>query len=316
MLKLIPRVFLLVALSAAPVVAQEVATTVDKPVAWLRESHTTADFLQVQRKVEQLIDKHSAELVLLVVDIDNTMLAMDQPLGSDQWFAWQEELLRVAPNCGDLVAPDFPGLLDVQGALFSLSRMHPPEPGLPAMIRELQDRGVATVVLTSRGPAFRDAAERELARSGYDFDRSAVEIDEKRGAFMPFDPRLPDAHGLSAEIIDQIKSRLQPVTYANGIYMTSGQHKGYMLRTLLTRAVPDRSTLHESRIFRAVVFVDDHQKHTDRVQDAFAEANLDLATFRYSREDGNVSAFEKSNKRHVVDDWNRLREVFDAVLVR
>lgn len=296
--------------------AAEPPTADAAPTVRTRTAVTTADFERVVAQVEEFADKHTAAGVLLVMDIDNTLLAMNQDLGSDQWFNWQAALQKDDPESRDLVAGDFPGLLRVQGELFALSGMHPPEPELPALIERIQDLGVTTVVLTSRGHSFRDAAERELNRNGYDFASTALRIDEQRGLFLPFDANRPDAHGLSAEIIEQIEGRLSPVSYANGVYMTAGQHKGYMLQTLLARAIPDDGTLVASRAFRAVVFVDDHEKHTTRVHEALADSPLDVATFRYSREDGNVARFNDSAKRHVVEDWNRLQRAIDAVMVR
>lgn len=275
----------------------------------LRERHRTADFVNVVNRVEALANTHGVTNVLLVVDIDNTLLAMNQDLGSDQWFNWQNSLLDSDPDSPDLVADDFPGLLEVQGTLFSLSGMHAPEPELPDLVKRIQDSGVTTVVLTSRGPDYRDAAERELTRNRYDFTRTTLTIKERRGLFMPFDPERPNAHGLSPEIIEMIVSRRRPVTYSNGIYMTAGQHKGYMLKTLLARADPRRS-------FDAVVFVDDHERHTQRVHMAFEDDDIAVVTFQYTREDGNVANFNSSSKSHVVHDWSRLDSFIDSVLVK
>ena len=247
----------------SPSSAQEQSprTVIDEP-KHVREAITTADFSRVKEQVDRLVAKHTEEQVLLVVDLDNTLLAMNQDLGSDQWFDWQSGLQRDHPYSPDLVATTFSGLLQAQGMLFALSGMHAPEPELPTLIKQIQEAGVTTVVLTSRGPELRNAAQRELLRNNYDFATSALHIYEKRGLFTPFDPNRPDTHGLSAEIIQKIESRLSPVTYANGIYMIAGQHKGYLLRTLLARAIPSRGTLHEARTFRAIVFVDDHERHT------------------------------------------------------
>ena len=275
----------------------------------MKESYATADFSRVVDKSKELVEKYSKENVLVVVDIDNTLLAMNQDLGSDQWFNWQIGLLKDNPRSPDLVATDLDGLLGVQGTLFSLSGMHPPEPMLPVQMAEIQKLGLTTVVLTSRGYGFRDATERELKRNGYDFGSTAPRIKEVRGRFMPFDPARPVAHGLSAEIVDEIKSRLQPVTYSGGIYMTAGQHKGYMLRTLLARMEPKKP-------FKAIVFVDDHKKHTARMHSAFENAPVQLVTFHYTRETGNVSNFNDSQKRHVVEDWRRLEGFVESVLVK
>ena len=281
----------------------------------VRESYETADFKRVVTRVEELAAKYSGEQVLVVVDIDNTLLAMNQDLGSDQWFNWQYKLLNDEPQSPDLVAKTFPGLLEVQGTLFALSKMHPPEPELPDFMGKIQALQVTTVVLTSRGFNYRDASERALASNGYELAKTALKIDEQRGLFMPFDPAQPNAHGLNQAIIDRIKPSLRQVTYSNGIYMTAGQHKGYMLRTLLARAVPAKPG-DAKPTFKAIVFVDDHMKHTTSMHEAHEGMPLDVITFRYSREDGNVDNFADSSKHHVIEDWERLRNFVDGVLVK
>ena len=222
-------------------VAQQASTSEAASGVSTKESFSTADFKRVVEKTEDLVARYSSDEVLVVMDIDNTLLAMNQDLGSDQWFTWQSKLLSSEPESPDLVADSFDGLLDVQGTLFSLSKMHPPEPKLPEHVAAIQKLGPQTVVLTSRGYAFRNAAERELERNGYELASSALRIQETRGLFMPFDPERPEAHGLSSTIIADIEDRLGAVTYANGIYMTAGQHKGYMLRTLPFPFMPSKT---------------------------------------------------------------------------
>src|SRR5690348_10652797 len=111
-----------------------------------------ADFAEVGATVEQYTHKIKPEHVLLVLDIDNTLLAMDSPLGSDQWFEWQRYLIDHEPSSQYLVAPTFNGLLEAQGLLYDLSHMHPPQPNLPRLMRRTQELGIHTLVLTSRGP--------------------------------------------------------------------------------------------------------------------------------------------------------------------
>ncbi len=282
----------------------------------VKEKHDTSDFVLVQQSIDTFLNDIEPEKILLVVDIDNTLLAMNQDLGSDQWFSWQEGLLKNEPASPHLVAPEFEGLLRVQGILFGLGGMHPPDPNLPKMIARIQSQGVATVVLTSRGPEFRNAAERELKNNGYRFDQpeNRLEIVEKRGNFRPYDAAKPDEHGLSQQTME-ILGDPRDVSYANGIYMTAGQHKGFMLKTLLARAVSDEKP-DQKREFEAILFVDDHQKHTDRMHAAFQSDALSLVTFHYMQEDGNVANFDRSSKQHVIRDWNRLNEFIQTVLVK
>jgi hypothetical protein len=49
---------------------------------------------------------------------------------------------------------------------------------------------------------------------------------------------------------------------------------------------------------------------------AYEGSEVDLSTFRYSREDGNVSIFNNASKKRVVHDWNRLSDYLDLVLVK
>lgn len=302
----------LVAFFCAPILYGQQDVEQEK-IKFVRENQTTSDFSNVKETVLGYLGKYTANEILLVVDIDNTLLAMNQDLGSDQWFNWQEDLLKNDPESPDLVAKAFPDLIEAQGLLFAISGMHPPEPELPAMIKEIQNKGVKTLVLTSRGPSFRDATERELRKNEYDFSSNSFSIREKRGAFFPFDPEHPGAHGLTDTVATKLKPRLDRVSYSSGIFLTAGQHKGYMLHTLLARRVVEKG---EPENFKAIIFVDDHLKHTVRMHEAFNGAELDLSTFRYSREDGNVSNFHKSSKKRVAHDWNRLRESIDLILVQ
>ena len=81
--------------------------------------------------------------------------------------------------------------------------------------------------------------------------------------------------------------------------MTAGQHKGYMLRTLLARS---------KRSFRAIVFADDHEKHTARVTAAFDDSPITTACFHYVREQPSVDAFKEADKEPVAEKWNKVKE--------
>ena len=293
-----------------PINAQLAEATV-QPV---RIRETTPEFATAVEQVDEFAKQYGPENVLLVIDLDNTLLAMNQDLGSDQWFTWQEALQNRDKTNPELVASEFGGLLEIQGILFTLSAMHPPETDLPDMVEDLAKRKITTVVLTSRGKEFRDAAERELKRNNYNIATSTLEIHDKRGSFSPYSAEHPGKYGLNAEIIDDLGSARR-VTFSEGIYMTAGQHKGYMLKTLLsrsTKASADKPFAH----FKAIVFVDDHQKHVDRMHEAFAGDSIDLATFRYSREDENVEKFNKSTKHQVIRDWELLNGFIKTVLVK
>src|SRR5262249_31785862 len=159
-----------------------------------------------------------------VLDIDNTVMSMESDLGSDHWFEWQHYLLENEPNSSHLVAKTFPGLLEAQGILYNRGHMRPTQPEEPSLIARLQKRGVATILLTSRGPEFRGPTERELKRCGYDFATTALPANVPKNEYLAYDPAKPEKSGLTAEEVAKYKLPApRPVLYANGVFMTAGQ---------------------------------------------------------------------------------------------
>src|SRR4029079_11036432 len=106
------------------------------------------------------------------------------------WFEWQSYLLANEPNSPQLVGKTFPELLKAQGILYDRNHMHPTQPDQPDLIARLQKLGIATLLLTSRGPEFRAATERELKRCGYDFAPTALPVkDVPEDEYLPYDPK-------------------------------------------------------------------------------------------------------------------------------
>src|SRR5882724_895334 len=68
------------------------------------EIRDTSDFKDVAAQVEKYCDQYGPEHVLLVCDLDNTLMAMNHPLGSDQWFEWQRYLIEHDPKSPERVA--------------------------------------------------------------------------------------------------------------------------------------------------------------------------------------------------------------------
>ncbi|MBT8057510.1 MAG: DUF2608 domain-containing protein, partial [Gammaproteobacteria bacterium] len=91
----------------------------------------TEDLSMVADEALQLADRLGREQVLVVFDIDNTLLAMEQGLGSDQWYYWQRDLAASDPCSGMLVDDR----LKVQGALFFASAMRPTQPDAAAQLQ-------------------------------------------------------------------------------------------------------------------------------------------------------------------------------------
>lgn len=271
------------------------------------ELSETADFAEVGAAVVQYAHQHDPARILLVLDIDNTLLAMNTPLGSDQWFEWQRYLLENEPKSKFLVADSFAGLLEAQGLLYSISHMHPPQPNLPALVRRVQQLGIRTLVLTSRGPEFRSATEREFKQNHYDFSKTALPVHNiPGGEYLPYDPKDPEVDGLTKEELKQYHlNSPRPISYENGILMTAGQHKGAMLLTILHDAQED---------IDAIVYDDDNQRHVANVYAAVLARGKEITAFHYTREDANVKKFQYGSKEDVSRRWKQLSNVLEEVL--
>ncbi len=275
-------------------------------VALGSELRPTKEFADVAVAVNRYVEQFGAEHVLLILDVDNTIMAMDQDLGSDQWFEWQNYLLANEPDSPYLVADSFPGLLEAQGIIYNLAHMHPPEREQPAIVAGLQKEGVATIVLTSRGPDFRVATERELKRCGYDMAATALPVfGLPGGSYLAYDSAKPEKDGLTADELTTFKlAEPRPVSYEHGIFMTAGQHKGIMLLTLL---------YHTKRNVKAIVYVDDNVRHVGNVFSAAVDRHLEVSSFHYQHEDVRVQRFNYGDKGDVTRRWHQLDDAIHAV---
>ncbi|MDX1459693.1 MAG: DUF2608 domain-containing protein [Xanthomonadales bacterium] len=207
-------------------------------------------------------DRLGSNRILVVFDLDNTLLAMEQGLGSDQWYEWQKAA-AAADRCDPRVVAD---RLAVQGALYYASAMRPTQTEAPALLRALQEAGIRVIALTSRGTGFRLQTFRELRRNGYDFRRTAL----RPRAGWP-DDFLPD-------------NGLRPVRYEDGVFLTTGQHKGAMLLDLLRRT--------ETSMPDVIFMLDDKQDNLDAIHESFAPLGVRVRTWRYTGEDENVAQFD------------------------
>ena len=222
----------------------------------------TADLAEISGDTFDLLKNTAMERVLVVFDIDNTILAMEQGLGSDQWYEWQKDLSEKDPcnpqNVGNRFA--------AQGSLYFASAMRPTQEDGANQVRAIQATGVAVIALTSRGMDFRLQTFRELRRNGFSFSYSAI---GPQGGYA--EPFMPIEDG-----------RLS--LYEDGVFLTAGQHKGQMLYSLLEKTGYGMPSV--------IIMADDKQKNLDAVKETFSALDVPVLAWRYTREDDNVSGFD------------------------
>jgi hypothetical protein len=240
----------------------------------------TDDLAMIADSAISLAATYRAKSVIVVFDIDNTLLAMEQDLGSDQWYYWQKDL-SVEDPCGPMLVAD---RFAVQGALFFASAMRTTQADAAEQVKRIQDAGITTIALTSRGSDYRLQTFRELRRQGISFWPAA--IPPRRGWTETF---LPN-------------NGIRPVLYEDGVFLTAGQHKGQMMKALLDKtgtAWPD-----------VIILADDKKNNLDDMMDTFAGTGTRVHAWRYTREDAIVAAF---NADEAASQWNALRPALETI---
>lgn len=240
----------------------------------------TEDLAMITDAVLQLAERYGRDRILVVYDIDNTLLAMEQGLGSDQWYYWQKGLAD-AETCDPQRVGD---RFAVQGALFHASAMRATQPDAAAQVRRIQEAGIAVIALTSRGTDYRLQTFRELRRQDFSFWISA----------------LPPQHGWPEDFVPASGTR--PARYEDGVFLTAGQHKGDMLADLLDKSGVDYPAL--------IVIADDKATNLDAVMERFKGSASRVHAWRYTGEDRNVEDFDAELAGA---QWGTLRPALETV---
>ncbi|HCB17718.1 MAG TPA: hypothetical protein DEP76_11815 [Alteromonas sp.] len=208
-------------------------------------------FDEIAPVVANLNSLYGAENVLIVADIDNTLLTSATDLGGDIWYQWQRGKLAVKPTPEQQVSCLFE---DTISLLYELAPMNLTEPQVPALLNNWQEAGNTLLLLTSRAPKNRAATERELLRHG---------IDVSQAALTPVDNTNP----VYREKLER------EMSYSRGLMMTTGMNKGTMLEWILNAT---------ERQFDAIVFVDDSHTNIENMDNAWQQHNTDMRIFHYT----------------------------------
>lgn len=216
--------------------------------------------------------------VLLVLDIDNTLLTMPQYLGGDRWF--NHHVSRIAAGTDPDFA-DVSALIAAQTALFGLASMEPTQPGIPELLSEARAAGVDVFLLSARGPDLYDATRRELDRNAIRFDAPyacAFFLCTGNGVYGDREIRA----ALAAIGENPPASPYRNILIRDGVMLVAGQDKGVMLK-LLMAAIGGRG-------YAGVVVADDGQRNIDAL--AASGNPVPLSLFHYRRIDTAVTAAE------------------------
>lgn len=248
------------------------------------------DFSIVVENVTQKVKQYGSSNVLVVLDIDNTILTSDIDLGGDIWYQWQTEKLALKPKPKQKINDCF--YEDAIGLLYQLGTMRLTDTLIPNYISTWQAAQITTFALTSRNPNSRQATERELIKNNVDFTKNPLKIDKSL-------------------IYLQHYNDYQSLSYINGIMMTTGLNKGEMLELILDKS-PQK--------FEAIIFVDDSKKNVVNLVEKYKTTeNIDLTIFHYQKveEDRKIenkgAVISKKQALKMSADWKKVNRLLNRI---
>ena len=251
---------------------------------------STDNYDEVKLLIDQKLEQYGVEQVLIVFDIDNTILTSNVDLGGDVWYQWQTGKLNIKPTEKQKVKKCF--YEDAIGLLYELGTTNLTDKRLPEYIGNWQNKGVSIMALTSRSSKYRFPTERELIKHGVDFSISPLKSIEGN------------------EVIYNYKLE-RPLSYLNGIMMTTGMNKGKMLELILGRT---------GRNFECIVFIDDSKHNIENMAKEFNNnLDIDMNIIHYQKvindrkkaNGGEVLTQEQVNK--MAEDWDKLQKTLNEI---
>lgn len=273
----------LLASASLPALAQQ-----RKSAANAAPEVVATDMHIVRRTARELARTYGgAEKVLVVYDVDNTLLTTTTALGSNQWYEWQAEALKTGSN-ESVAGKDFECLIGAMELLYATRPMRLTHESVYWSVEALRDEGFTQWVITSRAPELAAVTFREL--------------DRQRLMFSPFFGKTR-TDPLDLQLAGRA-SRMQ-----DGVMFTAGGNKGDALNTAL------RLTGKSGEI-RAIVFVDDSPWHLPNMRQAFADTRIEVHTFLYEASKPDVDAFnakDSPTRAEAKKQWCELAKDIPAI---
>jgi hypothetical protein len=238
----------------------------------------------ITKTITKHIDKDFGS-VLVVFDIDDTLLESNSFIGSDTWYNWQRgrDIEKVEGGTTSIDQNDkFSCLHSKLGVLYEIGSYHATEDNAASIVSQIQTK-FDVVALTSRSPDYRAGTTRELTRANFEFYKSHL---------------MPQSHSLSYDLNDGRRSR--PVTYEDGIIMSTGLNKGVVLEDILQRL---------DRTYTTIFFIDDSKVNISNMIDTWIEKETMMVTFHYTGVEKKISEQDIRQSRKSRTTFNAFLEV-------
>jgi hypothetical protein len=198
--------------------------------------------------------------MLVVLDIDNTILQTAQLLGSDQWFDHRMKEYQKSMSVEMAFEKTFAEWLAIE----SLTKVKLVEDVTGGLIKKLQQEGVTIMALTTRSSDLRFCTFRQFQSLGIDLSVTSP------------------SHG------DFFFLNRQPVLYRKGVLFTDGTNRGEALLKFLRKT-------HYSP--KSILFINDKERQLKEVEEICKKMSIPFVGLRYSYLDRKVKEFDEKIAR-------------------
>jgi len=248
-----------------------------------------------------LAEQDSDAKVLVIFDVDNTLLTMPQDLGGDGWFGWQSTLLETEPTSTSLAVRDFSELIYLQGAFFSINEMTLTQPDAPDLLSSLHESNIQTIAVTARGHEFRGSTLRELKNNDLMFPLHPTcgkPLCSKSGLINS--QIISDSVSALRGTTDQNKYRT--VSISDGLVMLAGQDKGLFLELILESLAGEK--------FTHILVADDSKKNIENYYKAAPNIDAELVLYHYTKIEDETPPIESSvaRRQKLTTDTKRIKQ--------
>ena len=214
--------------------------------------------------------------ILVVFDIDDTLLVSTSFFGGDTWFRWQDgDAIDHKDGGVENIVPadEIKCMYQKLGVFYELAQQKPTESGTASVVSRLQAT-FKVMALTSRSPGYRFGTERELDRANIDFSKTHL---------------LSPIQALAYDFDDG--SRTARVSYENGVAMTTGLNKGLVLQDLLTKL---------GKSYSAIFFIDDGKSNVTKMEAAWRNQKSFVSIYHYIGVDKTISDSDMQQSRDAI----------------
>lgn len=233
--------------------------------------------------------------ILIVLDIDDTIIRPTSTLGSDTWF---RKCMQDKPH-------DIDSLIDKMYYVYSMLDFKLVEPNTQRLVDILGNDQIDYFCLTARNTLFTSHTVKHLTEAGV---KDGFVRNNLLNVSDYLDIKLKDT------VTDNMVSSYG-IRYLDNLCHSSGNHKGEIITHILNDHYKSKDSGYD-----IVIFVDDSDRNVDKVYDSFLKEECFKNSLNYSihylfmeEHKNKYSVWEYINDSKKLDDLLEMKQIINKI---